>query len=132
MKILNNLSALIYLLVLISSVVFGVNFLIKRGATSVFDEIPELIFAVFYVFALIFSMFLHLKFRNKILSVKHKIFLGTTFFTLFAFLWLIIVSLSCNGEGCMVVFMPLFVVLGFWFGSLVIGTIALLSRVKNY
>lgn len=132
MKILNNLSALIYLLVLISSVVFGVNFLIKRGATSVFDEITELIFAVFYIFALIFSIFLHLKFRNKILSVKHKLFLGTTFFTFLLFLWFLIESLNCRNEGCLAMLTPLFILFCFWFGSLIIGTIALLSRVKNY
>ncbi len=127
MKILNSLFAAVYSLILIATIWFGVDFLLARGLNSILDEIPELLLAVLFVAALIFSIFLHCKFRKSINTTAHKVFLGITSVSIIAFIWLILIAVACEGESCMAAFIPLFVVLGFWLMSLITG-VAILKK----
>lgn len=113
------------------SVWFGVKFLITRGVASVTDEIPDLILAILYIIALLSCIFLHIKFRNKTPFVLHKFFLGITSLNFIALIWLIFTSLSCRWEGCMAILFPMFIVLGLWFVSFIIGIFTLIFSSKK-
>lgn len=115
-----------------ASVGFGINWALTRGFSGMFDGTSELILAVGYFFALIFSIFIHIKVKNKGITKVYKTFIGISYLNLIAIIFSVILSLTCEGSSCMVVIFPISAVALLWFISLVLGSISLRNTNLNY
>lgn len=130
-KSLNYFFIVVYSLVLIWSIIIGVNFIRDLGIVAVTDEIPELFFGVLYFIALLLSIFVHIKARNIYSSILNKFFLGFSSISFIALLWLVFVGLTCRNSGCFEAIIPMLAVLCLWFISLVLGLINVVIYRKN-
>ncbi len=125
MKTLNNIFSAIYSIVLIASVWFGINWTITRGINSMFDDSAEFIFAVLYIVALAFSIFMHIKLRNEF-SVANKICTVVTSINVISLIALTLVAFnSISSDAGLFLATWMFAVLGLWLVSLISGITAL-------
>lgn len=126
MKILNNIFAGIYLIVFIGSVWFGINWVLTRGLSTMFDDPTEAILAVLYFVALLFSIFMHIKLKNNF-SIANKICTVITSVNVISLVGLILLTFNSGSDAGLVLVAWMFVTLGLWVLSLIFG----ISAIKN-
>ncbi|MEK7646383.1 MAG: hypothetical protein AAB381_01675 [Patescibacteria group bacterium] len=123
MKISHSIFISVYSLILLGSIIFGVNLVFNKGVRP--DDFTELLLAAGYLLGLIFSIFLHVRSLKRLANVEQKLFLGVSYLNLAVFVVGIFMSLTCRDAGCMVVFIPMLIVISLWLFSFLAGIIAL-------
>lgn len=90
-----------------------------------FDDSAEFIFAVLYIVALAFSIFMHIKLRNEF-SVANKICTVVTSINVISLIALTLVAFnSISSDAGLFLATWMFAVLGLWLVSLISGITAL-------
>ncbi len=128
MKTLNNLFVSIYSVALIASLWFGINWIITRGISSMFDGTSEFILAVLYVGALVFSIIMHWKLKNKMSSVAQTTCMVVTAINTISLIGLIISAFTSGSDAGLSIAAWMFGVLALWFISLISGIVALKNK----
>ncbi|NDE68123.1 hypothetical protein EB052_00790 [bacterium] len=96
-----------------------------------FDDATEFILAILYILALVFSIFMHWKLRNKIASSSQTTCIVVTSINTISLVALAISVFTSGSDAGLFLAAWMFGVLALWFISLVTGIMALKGNKLN-
>ncbi|OHA32279.1 MAG: hypothetical protein A2928_03800 [Candidatus Taylorbacteria bacterium RIFCSPLOWO2_01_FULL_45_15b] len=128
MKTLNTFFATVYSFIFLASLWFGINWATTRGINSMFDNLIEFFFALLYIIALLYSVFMHVRLRSKQGESAHKILLILTSINTLALAVLILKLINIHNDDGLLVAGWAIVIAMIWAVCLFFGSLALAKK----
>lgn len=130
MKKIDNVFSILYVLSFLGSIIIILLEVYEVQAILGYATRPEGIIGMLYLFGLLVSAFYHHQISKRdVVTGMHKTLTVFTILTFVSLICIILVTLFCTGERCMLVLLPTASTIGLWIISFVLGIFTLKQKI---